>query len=585
MSLELMPYQQKGVAFLTAHPHKLLADDMGLGKTPQAVAALSRHLDDLENFRVLIICPSSVKYNWAREILAWSGTTPNEIFIAEGSRTIINRAVKYIIINYDLLRYDKVFKQLQRLKYNALVCDEAHYLKTYDSKRTVAVLGNDPKLGKGLVHNAHYKYFLTGTPMLNRPIELWPLLYTCAPEVIRPHCEYEDFATYFCDAYIDEYGNFNDKGASNTDELRKRLESSNFYLRRTKDEVLKELPDVVEQNIYVDIDPNWLDIDLNEAEELGYDDPVEFLEATGYLATVRRKIAEAKLPALLAEIKERMNVINKLIVFTYHKDVSEKLTDKLSYLDPAIVYGGMTAQAKQMQVDKFVNNPNCRLFIGQVKAAGQGIDGLQKVCNYAMFGELDWSPGVMDQARDRLRRFGQKDAVFVYYLIARDTIEERIADTVRHKRGVIDSIINKKGKPMSIEKSLEAIANNEALERIADSLDAIKEFLVGLVGKDASALAEKPAKKKSKAKEEKPAEPEAKPNPEVVEPTEDDVLNAANDVINATADDTGNKAKARAIIQKYGTKISTVPVEKRADLIAELNAKADELANSPVEEL
>lgn len=560
--LKLMPYQKQGVAFLTSSAHKLLGDDMGLGKTPQTVVAMH----NWSVGRVLIVCPSSVKYNWAREILAWSDAKPNEIFVVTNGATIVPRSAKYIIVNYELLIRKKLHQQLMELEYDVLVCDEAHYLKTPDSKRTIAVLGRS-----GLVHRAVRKYLLTGTPVLNRPIELFPILRTLAPEVIAPHLTYVQYGRYFCAGKKTNFGwNFN--GASNIEELRQRLQDSGFFLRRSKEDVLNELPPVVEQVIDVDVD---IDPDMTED--------------TTAAPTLRRLIAEAKIPIVLAEIKERMQIIDKLVVFTYHREVTETLYEKLSYLRPVKVYGGLTAEEKQKAVDTFVNNPECRLFIGQVKAAGQGIDGLQKVCNYVMFAEIDWSPGVMDQARDRLRRIGQDHTVVVWHVIARNSIEERIVSALDYKR----SVINKLMKPQEV---INDMGLEEQISRLADAVEELTKKLNVGVGAAAAATSSDeeeltPQQKAARTRAAKKAEKEAAAKKaeetkadEAPEISEDEVRKAATATINVTADTKGNKTKVKALIAEYGGKIEDIPVEDRAEFLEKLNDLSDKLKAQPEDE-
>ena len=194
--MQLFPYQEEGVAFLTSRFHALLGDDMGLGKTIQVIASW----DKLGVRSMMVICPSSVKYNWARQIAKWSDRRL-VVFVVKDGSTEIPLRVNIIVVNYELLLRDKIFKQLvsrgQRVGYDAVVCDEAHYLKNRDAKRTKRVLGKD-----SFMHNARYKWMLTGSFLLNRPVESYPILSTLAPEVIAPHNSWEDFGKRYCGAKI-----------------------------------------------------------------------------------------------------------------------------------------------------------------------------------------------------------------------------------------------------------------------------------------------------------------------------------------------------------------------------------------------
>jgi len=420
----LYPFQKEGVSFLTKRKHALLADDMGLGKTVQAIIA---SIEVLAN-KILIICPASVKLNWKKELVYWGSLDTSNyfqkdnIYIVNGRKAIIPNK-KVVIINYDLVIYPEIQKQLRR-EWHVVICDEAHYLKSRSSKRTHAVLGKT-----GIIRNSYFKWLLTGTPVLNRPIELYPVIQTLAGTLIEPHNTYTKFSTYFCAGYYDGFA-WNDRGASNVDELANRIKP--FYLRRLKKEVLSELPDKIFKTIFLPITPainRVLDLeqDLEASEEGGN---------LGQLASIRRLTAEAKLPEVIQYAHDVLNNgCRKLVIFAHHKVIVQKLQQEFS--SSVVLVGGMTANAKQEALEKFINS-DIQLFIGNIKAAGTGIDGLQKVCSHVMFAEVSWSPGEMDQAVDRLHRIGQNSkGVQVDFLVAEGTIEEVMVRTLIKKTKLI----------------------------------------------------------------------------------------------------------------------------------------------------
>lgn len=567
--MQLKSYQKEGVKFLLEHPHRLLADDMGLGKTAQVIVAM--HQRPFK--RAIIICPASVKYNWVRELEKWSDAKPKDIQVIDGGRDVVGDNIKYTIVNYALLIKAGIHKQLTSRNYEYLIVDEAHYLKTLNSKRSNAVLAKG-----GLVYNATYKWFLSGTPVLNRPIELFPLLKTMAGSLLKPYDDLVSYGRRFCNGYeLDGQWHFN--GASNLDDLQERL--APFMLRRTKEEVLKELPPVTES-------VHRVKVDLGQHPELAeVDFPLD--EIDGYMpsATVRRLIAEAKVPQVIDFVTQLLESENKIVVFTYHRSVTESLARGLEQFGPCLVYGGINAKDKAMAIRAFESDESKRVFIGQITSAGQGIDGLQKAASYCVFAEPDWSPGVMDQARDRLRRIGQDHPVFAYYVVAKGTMEEKMCYVVEAKRSVIRQIIGENG-PMSLEEAIkeltEAVKENTA--KLAETQTIPVYTGIDLVQEPVKEEKPKKAKKPSSKTGSKKKEEEVKDVPAPDVPSADDVRAAATRGVNALGNDSESRAKCREMVAKIRDKyIDVAAKETLADIKEEDRRPFIDEVNSLVESL
>jgi SWI/SNF-related matrix-associated actin-dependent regulator 1 of chromatin subfamily A len=461
--LILRPYQEIGVNWLSDHrPHKLLADDMGLGKTPQCIAAMNL----LDAKTCVVICPSTVKIMWARRIAQWS-TGLRYVHIVKDGKTNIPPGAQAIIVNYELVLRPKIYRQLmaigQGLGFDVLICDEARYLKSMDAQRTKKILGKN-----SFLQYARRRWMLDGTPVPNRPVELYPILKTLAPDVIEPHLSYYDFGMYFCRGRKDGFG-YNMSGASNIEELNQRLTDSGFMLRRTKEEVMDELPDKIETIIEI---PDVL---------------VEGVESL-HIATARRDLGLAKIPAAATYIAGMLAEVNKVVVFAHHRDTIETLSRDLAEQGAVILYGGMTAEQKQKSIDAFVSDPQTQVLIGQTVAGGTGVDGLQGVCNHMVFVEVDWSPGVMDQAIDRLRRIGQKrETVFVHYLVVPDSLDTMMDETLKRKRNVIERLM---------KTANEVIVTMTIEQQLAEIIGLLKVIAGG------EAPADKPAKGKGSNKKE-----------------------------------------------------------------------------------
>lgn len=412
MLKELKPFQIKGAEFLANNIHALLADEPGLGKTLQAIAAAEL----LELKRILVVCPASVRLGWAQELQECLGHK-------EG---------------WDIISYNGAAKHIS-LRYDAIILDEAHFLKTPESQRTQAVFGP-----AGLARRAQYKWMLTGTPVLNRPVELWPMLKTLHPAFAK--VSFTHYANKYCSAFWDGYG-VNTKGASNLVELSGLLGS--FMLRRTKAEVLPELPPKVISRVPLAVSRQALAAVFDEEDRIGRREskisPVaEDFSQLGDMATLLRLTGEAKVSATVAFIRDLLETVEKVVVFVKHRSVIHALEQQLGDggYGPIVYQGGMSDGQKRTAIEKF-QGEDARVFVGQIQAAGTGINGLQGVCNTVVFGEMSWVPGEVGQACDRLHRMGQVcDSVNIYLLHVPGTLESAVLGAFDAKSKVIDRLMN-----------------------------------------------------------------------------------------------------------------------------------------------
>jgi SWI/SNF-related matrix-associated actin-dependent regulator 1 of chromatin subfamily A len=562
-ALELYPYQKVGVNFLLQRPvelnrkpHRLLADEQGLGKTAQAIVASIQ----CDAKTLLIVCPSSVKYNWRKQLIKWGFCQERDIFIVVSGADTIPGSGRVIIVNYDLVINPRIHKFLSNRTFDVCILDEAHRLKSMDAARSKMVLGK-----VGIIRNCFRKFLLTGTPVPNRPIEFYIVLKTLAPELIHPYTKWVDFGRHFCNGWEDKVGGvleketgkkWNFKGASNIEELRERLHP--FMLRRELKDVYHELPSMVEEVVY-------LDVDISTHPEVVSQKAVTLVCRTDDFdpetemppATIRRIIGESKVPQVFNYLVDLLGTVDKVLVFAYHRQVVQSLEDALAGIGagPLVIQGGVNAKKKQDIVDKFIHLPNCRVLICQIMAGGEGIDGLQQVCSNVVFAEIDWSEGGMRQAKARLYRIGQKETVFARYLIADQSLENIMAAVLERKSSVINKLM--KGKtPMSIEQQL---------ERIADALELLAKNATG----QAPSKEEKaPAKEEPKKGAPKGGAAKGKEKPKG--PTNEDLRDAAKNFMDNLG---GTKAQAKEILKSLG-----------ADTLAELEedkwAEAIELFNA-----
>jgi SWI/SNF-related matrix-associated actin-dependent regulator of chromatin subfamily A-like protein 1 len=428
----LFPHQIEGVAFLLGRRRAILADDMGLGKTRQAIVSL-RHLTP--GGRRLVVCPASVKQNWAREIAAVAADA--SVLVIEGS-VPISAAAEWIIINYDIL--GRHIDNFLGVPWAALVFDEAHYLKNHTSARS--------KLARQLTNTAAAAtstlavQLLTGTPLTSRPRDLFVLLQLAAHPLGR---SFLAFAKRYCAAEKGEYG-WKTGGASNIEELTVQLHG--VMLRRSKDDVLA-LPPKLRTWLPVAVPAGTGARAIKKVFELlaGKDSrPPQSRDVAlrrrgkllAFLVEARQALAFAKATSTLDFVRGAIDQGEKVIVFSCFEDPIQKLAKELG--SSAVVVTGKTPSAtRQALVDRFQNDAAVRVFVANIIAGGTGLN--LTAATQVVFNDLDWVPTNHWQAEDRAYRIGQTRTVNVTYFVARDTIDDFVQTVLEAKAALVNAIV------------------------------------------------------------------------------------------------------------------------------------------------
>jgi SWI/SNF-related matrix-associated actin-dependent regulator 1 of chromatin subfamily A len=473
---DYFPFQRAGIHYALKRDRVLIGDDMGLGKTVQALGIVNALP---EARRILILCPASLRINWKREAEAWLVHDWHIQVIEQRHGTLKNSAERLaVIVNYDKLggkRGEHIWKALDSIEWDVLIADEIHYCKNADSQRAKAVLGawNRKALTKrGLVHGPQRIVFLTGTPITNRPVELFPLLRCLDPDGLGRN--FFKFAERYCNAHKGTWG-WNFSGSSNPDELQDLLRQR-VMVRRLKTEVLKELPakrrqvlefapngaaDAVAQQSQRATEHEARINALTEAAEIAeaMEDEEGFREAvyqlreaqrTAFeeLAKERHRIARLKIPHVVEHVTSCLEQSqSKLLVFAHHKAVVNGIAEKLTEqnIKYVTITGDTPMQKRQDNVDTFQTDPEVRVFIGNIQAAGVGLT--LTAGDHVIFAELDWVPANMTQAEDRAHRIGQKNSVLIQYLVFEGSVDARMAETLVTKMQVIDAALDKEHAP------------------------------------------------------------------------------------------------------------------------------------------
>lgn len=440
--LTLEPYQEEGVAFLSARRHALLADEMRLGKTPQSIVAA----DNVMARTVVVVTVAVGVFNWQRQFEQWSVFDRRITVVSEGGAATPQDGV--IIMSFDMVK-----KHGDRLPpVDLLIVDESHFVKSIDAERTKAVLGRS-----GIIHKAKRTWFLTGTPAPNGdPRELWSILFTCG----RTRLTFDEFQSRFCQGWKGAYG-FNFTGLKNEPELRAML--SGFMLRRRWRDVMAQLPKLTFETLVVppgavDIEVYFFDrwvVDrgqamLREIEEekaltqnlldAAFGLKKQTVARLGglehmapALVTMRRYTALQKCPAIVDIVSRELDrgEYEKLVIFAVHRDTIEFLRQAFRKYRPVTLYGGTSLQARKANLDKFHNNPKCRIFLGQIIAAGTNVD--LSCASDILLMEQSFVPGENAQAIMRCHNIKQSKAVHVRVATLANDIDERVQEVLRRK--------------------------------------------------------------------------------------------------------------------------------------------------------
>lgn len=470
--LEYLPFQRAGIKFVLdafgrGENGVLVGDQPGLGKTIEAIGVINA----TKPKRVLIICPCNLRINWSRELHKWL-VGDESVGVAKTSYPF-PQVADVIVVHYDVLH--KFEKELRAIEWDLLVIDEVHYIKTPTARRTRQVKGYVPKNSKDPQKAAKEQAMalspipakrrigMTGTPIVNRPVELWTILNWLNP------ARYNNFFKYamrFCDAKKIDIGRgrtaWDFTGSSHLDELRLNLRSS-LMVRRLKQDVLKELPPKRRQVIEIPnemsagAEDEWDAAEDRVAEASALvqlaavsDDPKVYEEAVANLKTAqaavfaelseaRHRLGLAKLPFVIEHLQNALEESDKIVCFAHHRDVLAALKAEFGAA-AVLLQGGMSDADKQAAVDRFQTEPAVRVFFGQDDAAGVGYT--LTASDHVVFAEGNWVPGNLSQCEDRTHRIGQAKSVLVQHLVFEKTLDARMIKTCVDKQQVIEQALD-----------------------------------------------------------------------------------------------------------------------------------------------
>ena len=431
LKLPLRPFQKVSIKYLSMIKRGILSDEMGTGKTSQIISLFLY----TKCKKCLIVCPNSLRLNWKKEIEKFTNKTVNII-----EEKTLNIVCDFNIINYEKLCKDKFAEYLVNLKQDMIVFDESHNLKNEKS--------NKAKISLLLAKETEYVYLLSGTPIVNKPKELINQL-----KIINCFDIFGDwwsYATRYCGLERTRFG-FKYDGAFNTIELNDILKST-CMIRRFKKDVLKDLPPKQYSYIPLDFENNkykkLYDMYLSALKGKYNEEKNRQTFTLSETSTLRQLVVKAKLESFMEWVENFLESEEKLVIFGWHLEAIEEICKRFNCNK---ITGEVSIEDRQKYIEDFQNNPETKLIVCNIKAAGVGLT-LTSSSNLA-FIEFAWTPGDMEQAEDRIHRLGQVNQSNIYYFYIPDTIDDVFIDMLQEKNEILMGVLDGYSK--------EALMDNE----------------------------------------------------------------------------------------------------------------------------
>ena len=472
----LYQFQKDGINFgIERKGRILLADEMGVGKSIQAIGI---SLLFKENWPVLIICPSSLKLVWRDEILKWIPDINKDkinIQIFKSGKDQFKNGEKFYIMSYDLTI--KLEEKIKNKNFNFIIADEAHYLKSPDAKRTKCLMP--------IIQKSKRVLLLTGTPILSRPVELYPLLTMLRPDLFH---NFSIFGNRYCDPKRNFFG-VDWTGSSCAKELNYILK--NIMIRRLKKDVISQLPPkkrqkveiqtdskVIKQIAAINISTDGLFQKLNELNNssfnarIDYDDE-NFGDEGDNLLNLFSKVyllsAEAKAQGVKDYIHYLLDNKCKFLVFAHHKIMLDSIEEEVQklHIDYIRIDGKVKLDKRQEYVNKFQTDETCLVAILSITACYTGIT--LTAASTVVFSELHMTPAVMIQAEDRAHRIGQEhECVNIHYLYGPDTLDEVLFKMLNQKQNIFSNTLDNTSQNMEVKYTFKKVGD---FEKGRDDLD------------------------------------------------------------------------------------------------------------------
>jgi SWI/SNF-related matrix-associated actin-dependent regulator 1 of chromatin subfamily A len=429
------PYQIDAIKFVEQSDVRcIIADEQGLGKTIESSDILRLHSAKL--LPAVVVCPSTVKIQWMFELQRICDTPEKKFLIQviQSGKECAMPGFDIYVITYDMLKKEDLFRFLPEGHIKTIIIDECQRIKNHLSDRAKAV--------QRIARKTKHIIAMSGTPIKNNAGEYFTVLNLVKPTMF-PH--YQKFIDNYCDAYSNGWGQ---KIGGLRDSARFHEDTKDIIIRRTKAEVLKDLPAIDRKFHHVELDRKLnkaYAAALQELEDLLYSE-----EGNGFAGGAAKIAIMSKLRHItgISKVAEcidyttefLLSTDRKIVIFTHHQDVSSMLEAQLNnwcieggFDKVCVLHSGLDGNARAKLVEQFKNS-NCRVMIASTLAAGEGIN--LQFCSDAIILERQWNPANESQAEARFHRFGQLNNVSITYMIASGTIDEFFTELVEIKRSI-----------------------------------------------------------------------------------------------------------------------------------------------------
>eukprot|EP01024_Parvocaulis_polyphysoides_P049800 TRINITY_DN48492_c0_g1_i1.p1 TRINITY_DN48492_c0_g1~~TRINITY_DN48492_c0_g1_i1.p1 ORF type:complete len:464 (+),score=47.83 TRINITY_DN48492_c0_g1_i1:1-1392(+) len=410
---------------------------MGLGKTVQSLAIASCYK---EMWPFLVIVPSSLRDVWIDSATTWLQIPASKMLAVYNAKKDIEKIqqpdLQMVVVCYDAM--NQIKDALIKRKFKVIIADESHFIKSYKSQRSKATIP--------VLHSAQHVILLSGTAMVNRPIELFPQIKALLPKSAKLNMQ--AFADRYCVGdHFDPY-----KGAKNLDELNSVV--SQIMIRRFKKDVANQLPEKTRQKVYLPLDSKQQRqiCELKQNIEKQRAALLEVIEDGGsskhdkdrLINEMRIQTARIKGPSVQKYVKELLDKGEKFLVFGHHQDMLDAIESAVrsTQTQHIRIDGNTNPQSRNDLVEKFQKEEQCRMAILSIKTASVGYS--LTAASLVVFAELSWVPGDIRQAEDRAHRIGQQSNVTVQFLMVKGSVDEIIWETIQRKLGDVGKVLDGK---------------------------------------------------------------------------------------------------------------------------------------------
>lgn len=491
MKVDLYPFQVEGTTFLVANGRVLLGDDMGLGKTVQAIAGARILWERGEIRRALVVCPASLKAQWASEIKRFTGIDCQIVSGGAAQRlTQYRRQTPFTIANYELVLRDR--RGIRDLAPDLLVLDEAQRIRNWRTKTAEAIKSIETP----------YAFVLSGTPLQNRLDDLYSVMQVVDRRILGPLWAYNESFV------VREEGKSRILGYKNLDELRRRIAPT--VLRRTKEEVSLQLPERIDSRLGVELTTTQRNL-MEEAVAI----------AARYAALAEKRplspkeekrlfmaMQNARMACNAAGLVDKETVGSpkldefeqlardlcldrgrKVIVFSEWEKFCRLAAQRAERLGIPFVrlHGGVRTVKRGDLIERFRDDPECKIFFS-TDAGGLGLN-LQFASTMINL-EFPWNPAVLDQRIGRIHRHGQTEPVNVLLLVSEDSFESGLEVTLRSKRALFNAALDRSSRESAVEAPSSCLA---AVRAALFALESDEEPGAEPIMVDAFAPADTPA--------------------------------------------------------------------------------------------